>query len=167
MIVTEAYKNADREYLEGCTVKELSQKLTIGNIKKRSKATTKAQKIELLLSDYFGYSTDENGIITQNIPTAELEAPKMAKKARKQPTRRELDVKAQQHGWTVVMEGETVALKHDRAMYGDNMATARSVPAMARKLAKIKSEYLCAMCDGTPSAFYSKYYWKNTGVNNA
>lgn len=142
MIVTEAYKNARRQQLQALTVKELSKRLTESNIKGRSKATTKALKVELLLTECFGAGTDENGSITQNIPEIQPKGLKTAQKSEKELTRENLNKKAQLLGWEIVPFGIYYAIRHQDALPYKFMATARTLNAIARKLTDLKKQQI-------------------------
>ena len=174
MIVTEAYKQADQDYLEACTCKELSEKLTIAGIKGRSKATTKAQKVELLMTAYFGYGYDAAGNITQNITpiaqntenSAEI-SQKPAKTAKPEPTRRELAEEAQIYGWDVVNLNGIYAIQHDRARPGEYMATAKTLKRIATRLKGLIAEWQYATVDCTQHKFYDRYFWKKSKGNFA
>lgn len=160
MIITAAYRQADQDYLTRLTVKELAEMLTIAGIKGRSKATTKTAKIDLLMTAYFGYSVDESGNITQDMPevveVTEITA-KTPKTTKKQPTRAALNEKANVYDWMVVNLGDRYAIQHSRARSGDNMVTARSLSTIARRLSKLIKEWQYAYLEGTRYEFCQKY----------
>lgn len=160
MTNSHAYE-ADRQYLTSLTVKELGQMLTNAAIAGRSKAKTKAEKVEMLLTEFFGYNQDAEGEISQKVENT----PKVEKIAPNQPTRKELAEKASIYGWNVVNLEGIYAIQHDRARSTEYMATARTLKAIARRLDKLITEWLCATVDCTQQRFLDRYYWKKAKGN--
>lgn len=158
---------ADKAALEAQTCKELSLTLSISEVEGRSKATTKAQKVELVLKMVFGYTiSTEGGIAQDNAPIAS-EAPQTAqnvkkspKTAKTQPTRSKLAKKADLYDWGVINTGNGYAIVHNRATKLNHyMASSRTIGGIATRLNRLIAEYKAARADGgSEIAFYQKYF---------
>jgi len=147
----DSYYAQNLAVVESMTVKDMTWFLKSAEVKGRSKATTRALKIDLIMTAYYGY------------PTASIapKAPKAAKapKAKKAPvTRASLATIANVYGWEVIGNGDQFIIRHERARADRNMATAKSLTAIAKKLKNIISEFECLTVDNRISEFYSKYY---------
>ncbi len=144
----DSYYTQNLAVVESMSVKDMTWFLKSAEIKGRSKATTRALKIDLIMTAYYGY------------PTAPI-APKAPKapKAKKEPvTRASLAKVANIYGWEVIGNGDQFIIRHERARADRNMATAKTLPAISKKLKNIISEFECLTVDNRASEFYSKYY---------
>jgi len=131
--------------VEAMSVKNMTFFLKSAEIKGRSKATTRAQKIALIMTAYYGY------------PEAPI-APKAPKAKKETVTRAGLAKIANIYGWEVISNGDQFIIRHERARADRNMATAKTLPAIAKKLKNIISELECSTVDNRSSDFYCKYY---------
>jgi ribosomal protein S9 len=153
----DSYYTQNLAIVESMSVNNMTWFLKSAEIKGRSKATTRALKINLIMTAYYGYP---KAPIAPTAPIAP-KAPKAAKapKAKKAPvTRASLAKIANVYGWEVLGNGDQFIIRHERARADRNMATAKSLTAIAKKLKSIISEFECLTVDNRISEFYGKYY---------
>lgn len=172
MKLTDAQEYAlDKAALELQTVAELTLTLQIAEVAGRSKATTKAKKIEMILRVLFGYIVFTDDSIGRDTGSAKITpqasaTPKPPAKPRKEPSRRELALKAQVYGWDVIHCGGIYIVQHQNAHnHKQYMVKSTSLPALARRLSKLITEWQCATAELTQHKFLDKYLFNNTEIN--
>lgn len=128
------------------TVKELSGILAIGNVAGRSKATTKAQKIEMILVECFHYEPE-----FKSEPDV-VSTPKTAKAPK--VTRRSLAVEAGVYEWEVVAV-DGIYFVNDRM--GRELARAKTIKTIAKRLDQLMNDRFMSDYHATERARKATY----------